>query len=160
MTIPSKRIEELEDHLMLFYTGVSRTASDVAKSYVAGIGDRKKQLDSVSALVTDAYKLLTGRGDIRDFGKMLHEYWLQKRSLSTLVSTRTIDSIYEKALSVGAIGGKLMGAGGGGFLLLFVPPARQARVKKEFHKLIHVPFKFEHQGSQIIFYDQQEDYQH
>lgn len=158
MTISSKRIEELQNHLMLFYTGIARTASDIAKSYVDNIERRKKQMESVQALVTDAFELLNSRGDINDFGKLLNESWAVKRTLSLSVSNPKIDDLYGRALSAGAIGGKLMGAGGGGFLLLFVPPARQARVRKEFNKLIHVPFKFEHQGSQIIYFDQQEDY--
>lgn len=157
ITISSKRIEELQNYLMLFYTGISRTASDIAKSYVSNI-NKKKQLDLMQELVKKAYELLNSRQDIKDFGKLLNESWRIKCSLSDSVSNAKIDELYERALSYGAYGGKLLGAGGGGFLLLFVPPSSQAKVRKKFNKLVYVPFKFEREGSQIIFYDQQEKY--
>lgn len=160
VTISLKRVAELENHLMLFYTGITRTASDIAKSYVDNIKNLQKQLDRVQSLVVEATGILNSRCDIKDFGKLLNETWQVKRSLSPVVSNPKIDDLYKSALSAGAMGGKLTGAGSGGYLLLFVPPSRQARVRKVFNKLIHVPFKFEHEGSQIIFYDQQEDYQH
>lgn len=158
VTIFSKRIEQLQNHLMLFYTGIVRTASDVAKTFVPNIGQKEKQLFAMNDMVDKALDILNSKKDIREFGKLLHESWKLKRSLSSSVSNSFIDKLYIKALSKGAIGGKILGAGGGGFLLLFVPPSRQAKVRIEFSKLIHVPFKFERQGSQIIFYDQQEDY--
>lgn len=158
ITIPSKRVDELQSHLMLFYTGIARTASDIAISYVNNIESQKKQLDATRNLVERAFAIISSRQDIRDFGKLLNESWQIKRSLSNSVSNPKIDELYKSSLSCGAIGGKLIGAGGGGFLLLFVQPSRQAKVRKEFNKLVHVPFKFEREGSQIIFYDQQEDY--
>ncbi len=158
VTISSKRLEELQDHLMLFYTGIIRTASDIAQTFVPNISQKEKQLFAMNELVGQALAILNSKKDINDFGKLLHETWSLKRSLSSSVSNSFIDDIYLAALSKGAIGGKIIGAGGGGFLLLFVPPSRQARVRKELSKLIHVPFKFERQGSQIIFFDQQEDY--
>ncbi|MBI2028441.1 MAG: kinase [Candidatus Levybacteria bacterium] len=158
VTISKKRIEELQDHLMLFYTGIVRTASDVAKTFVPNIQEKEKQLFSMNNMVDQALDILNSRKDIDDFGKLLHENWNLKRSLSSSVSNSFIDNIYLSALSKGAIGGKIIGAGGGGFLLLFVPPSHQAKVKKQFNKLIYVPIKFENQGSQIIYYDQQEDY--
>ncbi len=158
VTVSSKRIEELEAHLMLFYTGIVRTASDIAKTFVPNIEQKEKQLFAMNGMVGQALNILNSKQDINDFGKLLHEAWSLKRSLSSSVSNSFIDSIYKNGLSAGAIGGKIIGAGGGGFLLLFVPPSRQARVMKKFNKLIHVPFKFEHEGSQIIVFDQQEDY--
>lgn len=158
VTISSKRIEQLQNHLMLFYTGIVRTASDVAKTFVPNIQQKEKQLFAMNGMVDSALNILNSKQDISDFGRLLHEAWNLKRSLSPSVSNSIIDSMYRDALSKGAIGGKIIGAGGGGFLLLFVPPKQQAKVKKEFSKLIHVPFKFEHQGSQIIFFDQREDY--
>lgn len=158
VTISPKRIKELQDNLMLFYTGMPRTASDVAKTYVNNIEAQKKSLDIMKKLVDDAFSTLNSNNDINKFGLLLNEAWIAKRSLSSAVSNHTIDNLYKRALLAGALGGKLTGAGGGGFLLLFVPPSKQAKVKKEFSKLIHVPFKFEHLGSQIIFYDQQENY--
>lgn len=158
VTISPKRIKELQDNLMLFYTGMPRIASDVAKTYVNNIKAQKKSLDIMKKLVDDALSTLNSNNDINKFGLLLNEAWIAKRNLSSAVSNHTIDNLYKRALLAGALGGKLTGAGGGGFLLLFVPPSKQAKVKKEFSKLIHVPFKFEHLGSQIIFYDQQENY--
>jgi D-glycero-alpha-D-manno-heptose-7-phosphate kinase len=158
MTISSKRIEELQNHLMLFYTGIVRTASDIAKSYVSNINRQEKQLEFMQQLVDKAFAIINSKKDIRGFAELLHEFWQIKRSLSSAVSNPEIDELYERALSAGALGGKLIGAGGGGFLLFFVPLSHQANVKKQLNKLIYVPFKFEHEGSQIIFYDQEEDY--
>jgi D-glycero-alpha-D-manno-heptose-7-phosphate kinase len=158
ITIASKRIKELEDHLMLFYTGIPRTASEVASSYIENIDTKKQQLHLMHESVEKALSILTGKNDIRSFGELLNDFWQIKKSLSTKVSTSAIDAMYKKSLSAGAIGGKLIGAGGGGFLLLFVPPKNHKKVKENLRKLIHVPFKFEPHGSQIIFYDQQESY--
>ena len=158
VTISSKRIEDLENHLMLFYTGIARTSSDVAKTFVTKIAQKEKQLFAINEMVEQALNILNSEQDINEFGKLLHESWNLKRSLSPSVSNSFIDDIYLKALSAGAIGGKIIGAGGGGFLLLFVPSFHQPKVKKLFNKFIHVPFKFEHEGSRIIFFDQQEEY--
>jgi len=158
VTISVKRVGELQNHLMLFYTGISRFSSDVAKTFVPAIKQKEKQLSAMNKMVQQAVDLLNGRRDIREFGELLHESWNFKRSLSPFVSNSIIDKMYKSALSGGAIGGKIIGAGGGGFLLLFVPPAQQSKVKKEFSKLIHVPFKFESEGSRIIFYDEEENY--
>lgn len=158
VTISSKRVEELQNHLMLYYTGIERIASDVAKTFVPNIEQKEKQLFAMNKMVDVALDILNSRKDIGEFGKLLHESWSLKRSLSTSISNSSIDKIYLNALSAGATGGKIIGAGGGGFLLLFVPPSRQKKVRKKFSKLIHVPFKFEHEGSQIIFFDQEENY--
>lgn len=158
VAISSQRIEQLENHLMLFYTGVTRTASDIAKTFVPNIEQKEKQLLAMNEMVDQALNILNSKQDINDFGKLLHESWTLKRSLSSSVSNSFIDKIYLDALEAGATGGKIIGAGGGGFLLLFVPPTKQAKVRKKFSKLVHVPFKFERQGSQIIFLDHQEDY--
>jgi D-glycero-alpha-D-manno-heptose-7-phosphate kinase len=109
-------------------------------------------------LLVEAISVLSGNQDIIAFGELLHEAWQAKRSLSSVISNDQVDVIYEQALSVGAIGGKLMGAGGGGFILLFVPPSKHEKVKEKLNKLIHVPFRFEFGGSQIIFFDPEEDY--
>ena len=90
--------------------------------------------------------------DLTDFGKLLHENWMIKRELTHKITTDAIDKIYETAIKAGATGGKLLGAGGGGFLLLFVPPKKQKEVKEKLRKALMIPFKFEHLGSQVIFY--------
>jgi D-glycero-alpha-D-manno-heptose-7-phosphate kinase len=158
ITIQAERRRELNDHLMLFYTGIKRTASNVAESYVNGIGERKRQLRIMKDLVDESVSILNSGQDIRGFGELLNEAWQAKRSLSSSVSNPEVDDLFELAMSAGAIGGKLTGAGGGGFLLLFVPPEHQERVRLKLNRLIHVPIKFESLGSQIIFFDQEEDY--
>jgi D-glycero-alpha-D-manno-heptose-7-phosphate kinase len=109
-------------------------------------------------LLETSVGVLTGQGDIRDFGRLLHEAWAAKRSLSNLVSNTEVDSIYREAQAAGALGGKLTGAGGGGFMLLFVPPEAQTGVRERLARLIQVPFSFAGVGSQIIFYDEEEDF--
>jgi D-glycero-alpha-D-manno-heptose-7-phosphate kinase len=158
VTISKDRINELNAHLMLFYTGIKRTASNIAESYVNGIEERKRQLRIMRDLVDESTSVLASGQDICEFGELLREAWEAKRSLSNKVSNQQVDQLFDLATSAGAIGGKLTGAGGGGFLLLFVPPSKHIRVKEVLHKLIHVPFKFEFSGSQVIFAEHEEDY--
>lgn len=158
ITLSQQRIRELNDHLMLFYTGIKRTASNIAQSYVQDIHSRKRQLRIMKDLVEESMAVLSSGQDLNCFGELLHEAWQAKRSLSAKVSNPQVDELYEKAQAAGAIGGKLTGAGGGGFMLLFVPPEKQAEVKSQLNQLIHVPFNFEFSGSQIIFFDAGADY--
>lgn len=158
VTVTVARKEELNAHLMLFYTGIRRTASDVAKSYVGGLERKARQLSWMKECVTEALRVLCGRGDICDFGRLLKEAWQIKRSLGANVTNQAVDDLYQESLNAGALGGKLTGAGGGGFLLLFVPPGCQRKVRRRLQRLISVPFKFESSGSQIIFFDPEEDY--
>jgi len=158
MTLSSDFIHEFNLHLMLFYTGIYRTAEDVAKSYVNDIESKNKQLVLIEQMVNEAISILTSQRSLFSFGELLHEAWLVKRSLSNLVSNSKIDEIYNTAITAGAIGGKLSGAGGGGFIFLFVPPEKQKEVKSKLSNLIQVPFKVEFYGSQIIFHDPQEEY--
>jgi D-glycero-alpha-D-manno-heptose-7-phosphate kinase len=152
------RLAELQAHLMLFYTGVARTASEVARTYAAEPGRRRGELKALRALVEEGIDLLVGGADLRAFGELLHEAWRLKRRLSRQVSNPGVDALYEAARAAGAVGGKLTGAGGGGFLLLFVPPDRRAAVTAALRGKLHVPFAFESAGSQIIFYDPGVDY--
>lgn len=158
MTLPPERLQELNAHLMLFFTGVKRTASEVAQSYVNDIKNKEAQLRMMCDMVNEGISILNTRDDIARFGKLLHESWQAKRSLGAQVSNSHVEALYGQARSAGAIGGKLIGAGGGGFMVLFAPPAVQSKVREELNKLIHVPFKFESSGSQIIFFDPEEDY--
>ncbi len=152
------RLAELQAHLMLFYTGVPRTASDVARSYVVNIEGRRRQMKALRGLVEEGIDLLVGGADLRFFGELLHEAWQIKRGLSDKVTNPSLDALYDKARTAGAVGGKLTGAGGGGFLLLFVPPEKRASVLSALRPQIHVPFAFESAGSQIIFYEPGVDY--
>lgn len=158
VTLQKDRIEELNAHLMLFYSGSKRTASDIAESYVKDIESKKRQLRIMKDLVEESISILANCQDIIEFGELLHEAWQIKRGLSHKVSNPHLDQIYDEALSAGAIGGKVTGAGGGGFMMFFVPPSQQIKVKERLKHLIYVPFKFEFNGSQIIFFDSEEDF--
>ncbi|NBO93047.1 MAG: kinase [Planctomycetia bacterium] len=155
LILPPSRIRELESHLMLFYTGIARTAADVAKSYAVDLEARRRQLRIMKELVEEGIDILCSGSDIGGFGVLMHEGWQAKRSLSRQVSNSEVDDLYERARNAGALGGKLTGAGGGGFLLLFVPPDRRNDVREALGDRLHVPFQFETEGSQIIFYEPQ-----
>jgi D-glycero-alpha-D-manno-heptose-7-phosphate kinase len=109
-------------------------------------------------MVKEAVDILVSGRDIREFGLLLDETWCLKKQLSREVSNDIVDNLYGRAIAAGAMGGKITGAGGGGFLLLFVPPAKQKVVRESLGDKIHVPFRFESQGSQIIFYEPQKNY--
>lgn len=158
MTISQDRFAELNSNFMLLYTSIMRTSDDVTKTYVNAIQEKEKQLSLMSQMVEEAKSILFSNRPIAEFGSLIHEAWQVKRSLSDLVSNSEIDCMYEQARKAGAIGGKLTGAGGGGFLLLFVPPERHANVKENLKQFIQVPIKMENHGSQIIFYNMQQRY--
>jgi D-glycero-alpha-D-manno-heptose-7-phosphate kinase len=157
LPLPAGRLRELQAHLMLFYTGIQRTASDVARTYAADLAARARQLRAMQDFLEEAVALLRSGKDIEAFGDLLHEAWQVKRSLSGKVSSPAVDGMYHKARAAGAIGGKLAGAGGGGFLLLFVPPDRQAVVRTALEPLLWVPFQFEPGGSQVLFAQQPDE---
>lgn len=157
VTLHADRLRELNSHLMLYFSGVSRTASTVAKSYVEDLGAKETQLKLMGQMVDEAIDILRG-GELSRFGALLHEAWRAKRSLDPRISTSYVDEIYEAARSAGALGGKLLGAGGGGFILVFARPEDHARIKEALGKLIHVPFHFDFSGSRIVFFDREEDF--
>ena len=149
--IKSKRVKELERCLMLFFTGFSRTADQVAKEQIERMGDNKQALREICGMVDEGINILIGSSDLANFGRLIGESWKLKKGLSPNVSTEYIDYLYANAISAGAMGGKLCGAGGGGFLLFFVEPDVQASVKERLSSLLHVPFRFENKGSHILF---------
>jgi D-glycero-alpha-D-manno-heptose-7-phosphate kinase len=154
--IPPVRLAELERSLMLLYTGLRRDAHQVLEEQIDNTrsGAAKQALDEMSRLVDEGLEILTvPRRSLNDFGALLHQSWCLKRTLSTQVSTAAIDRWYEQARIAGAIGGKLLGAGGGGFLLLMAPPDRQRDVCRAVPELRHVPFTFEAGGSQVLLHD-------
>ncbi len=157
VTIPEDKLRLLQDHLMLYFTGFSRTASEIAKHQIENIPRKKNDLKVMCKMVFQALDILNGK-NLLPFGKLLHESWKIKRQLSDKVSTPFIDEIYDTALRAGAVGGKLLGAGGGGFVLFFVPPSRQQKIREKLKKLLYVPFSFENLGSQIIFYQPNGEY--
>jgi len=146
-------LNELNLHLMLFYTGIKRTASEVASTYVCDLLQKEKQLFAMGDMVKEGISVLNSGRSLERFGSLLNESWLLKRGLSAAVSNDYIDEIYDAAKSSGAIGGKITGAGGGGFLLLFAKPVFHDRIKERLKKLVYVPIHFDFLGSQIIFID-------
>ena len=138
---------------MLIYTGVSRTASDVAAEQIQATNSKRAELSAMRQMVEEAISLLHSKGSLLPFGELLHEGWKLKRSLTQRISNSDIDSLYESARRAGAIGGKLLGAGGGGFLLLFVRPEDQESIRESLNGNLQVPVEFEISGSRIIFYD-------
>jgi D-glycero-alpha-D-manno-heptose-7-phosphate kinase len=158
VTLAKARVDELSRRLMLFYTGTSRTSSQVAESWLGDIGRRRDLLAAIQPLVDEALAVLGGEGDLSPFGALLDANWQLKRALGPLVSGPEFDAMYDAARRAGALGGKLTGAGGGGFLLLFVPAGREEAVREALPGLLHVPFRLEASGSQIVFYDPEQDY--
>lgn len=159
LIVAPERLERLEQHLMLFFTGFSRTASEVAKNQIEQIPSRVRELRDMVGLVGEAESVLTSKEDrLEDFGRLLDEQWRIKRGMHSGVSTSEIDAMYGVAVEAGALGGKLLGAGGGGFLLLFVRPEQQQRVTEALNKLLFVPTRFDHLGSQIIYYSHEDQH--
>jgi D-glycero-alpha-D-manno-heptose-7-phosphate kinase len=150
---PRQRIDRFHEHLTLFFTGVSRNASEIAGEQIASIGKKQSEIHAMRALVDEGERILTGTGDLAEFGRLLDETWKLKRGLSAKIAPAFVDDVYGKALKAGAIGGKLLGAGGGGFILFFVPPERQPRLLAELAGLVHVPFELETGGAQLIHYE-------
>lgn len=152
VTIDNARLKLFQEHLLLVFTGFSRTASEVVKELINKISQKKNELKTMYEMVYEARNILNSKCDIKDFGKLLHQNWLLKKNLANNISTSFIDEIYESAMNEGAIGGKLLGAGGGGFILIFAEPGIQHKIKKKLKELLFVSFEFENSGSQIVFY--------
>jgi D-glycero-alpha-D-manno-heptose-7-phosphate kinase len=173
VTLSVERINVLQTHLMIFFTGFHRPEKNETKKILEGMGDRKEQQRTPSSEII-AYQIkgipqkakdynkmydmalfgmeLLNQDRLIEFGELLHEAWMVKRTLSSKITTDVIDDIYATARRAGALGGKILGAGGGGFLLLFAEPRKQPRIREKLKKLLQIPFRFENQGSQIIFY--------
>ena len=144
----------LNSCLMLFFTGVSRFSSDIQKDTISWQGNKIAQLKEMMILVDDAQKILEDKhSDMNDLGRLLHHTWELKRGTGSKISNNSIDELYAIGIKAGALGGKLLGAGGGGFLLFYVEPDKQSSVLKALNKLMHVPFLFEEEGSSIIHYN-------
>ena len=151
--IDTKKLKLLENNLLLFFTGFSRFASNIAREQEKNIKQNNQHLMKIKSLVDDAEIILTNKNKkLDDFGLLLNEGWNLKRSLSEAISNDIIDSIYLKAIKAGAIGGKILGAGGGGFILFYVRKKDQSNVRKALNKLIEVPFEFENAGSKVVLY--------
>lgn len=152
VTVSPERIRELQRHLLLFYTGTSRLSSDVAADVVANLERRREVLRRMRAMVDQAVSLLNSSASLDEFGRMLHEAWSLKRKLSSRIASDTVEDVYRKAMRAGALGGKLLGAGGSGFMVFYVPEKRQEAVRRSLSNYLQVPFGFESEGSRIIHY--------
>ncbi|WP_318708605.1 GHMP family kinase ATP-binding protein [Candidatus Acetatifactor stercoripullorum] len=150
--IAPQRKEDLNRKLMLFFTGFSRFSSDIQVEATRNLKSKQAQLLEMLSLVDDAEKVLTSQCDLNEFGRLLDYTWKLKRGITSKVSTDSIDAVYEKAIEAGAIGGKLLGAGGGGFLLFYVEMEKQDKVREALEKLLYVPFEFETAGTRVIHY--------
>ncbi len=155
LVLPTTQMTALHDHLVLFFTGVSRTASDIAAEKIKSIPLKQQEMHEMHQMVDSATHILSRGNDITDFGRLLHESWMLKRQISASISPTFIDAIYEKGRKAGALGGKLLGAGGGGFMLFFIKPEHKPQLYDALKDLLLVPFEFENGGSQIIYYDNQ-----
>ena len=145
------RKKALNDHLMLFFTGISRFASEVSESQIENMGNCFSQMKELYEMAEEGSSILTRPNiPLEEFGKLLDKAWHNKRSLSAMITNNEIDNLYKTAIKAGAIGGKVLGAGGGGFILFFVKPGDQKKVKNALSKLTHVPFNFENTGSKIV----------
>jgi D-glycero-alpha-D-manno-heptose-7-phosphate kinase len=156
MTLQKEKMNQLQNHLMLIFTGLSRLASEIATEQIKNTSRKKNELTVMRQMVDCAIDILNSNRDIIEFGKLLHESWQLKKTLSNKISSSSIDALYDRALRYGAIGGKLLGAGGGGFMLLFVTPEKRQKVKEGLKEFLEVKFAFENEGSQIIYYNPQE----
>jgi D-glycero-alpha-D-manno-heptose-7-phosphate kinase len=148
--LSNSRLEEFEDHLMVFFTGIKRKAEELSSRQVRSLGQNRHHLAEMRGLVDSGYEILAGGGPLAGFGELLHKSWLLKRQLDQAISNDAIDQMYRAGLEAGALGGKLLGAGGGGFLLFFVPPERRSAVELRLKPLQQVDFRVNAPGSQII----------
>jgi len=147
-----ERRQELLSHMMLFYTGTHRVASEVAREQIQNTPNRGAELRSMMEMVQEGASLLRSRNGMPEFGRLLHTAWTVKKKMSSRISTGLLNEIYESGLSAGAWGGKLLGAGGGGFMMLFAPPERHAAIRERLKSLLYVPFALEDGGTRVIFY--------
>ena len=153
MVLPRERLNALQDHLLLVFTGISRTAPEIAEAVVGNLKNKAAEMRTIQEMVEHAIDILSSSTtDIIEFGRLLRHAWTLKRALSDRVSNSVVDNLLETAMHAGAVGGKLLGAGGGGFVLLFVRPEDHAQVRAALGKLISVPFRFEISGSRIALY--------
>ena len=151
--IHPERKQQLNNNLLMFFTGFTRFSSDVQKANRIGFNDRTSYLQQMYSLVNEAEKVLESKdSNLDDFGRLLDVTWTLKRQTGDAITTNSIDALYEKGISAGALGGKLLGAGGGGFLVFYVQPEKKKEVMEAMKDLLYIPFRFEDGGTQIIHY--------
>ena len=158
LELSKERRQALNDSLLLFFTGFSRFSSDIQQNTVKALKDKEAELKEMTALVYEAETLLLNENaSLDEFGRMLDHTWRLKRGISSGITTGSIDEMYEAGLRAGALGGKLLGAGGGGFLLFYVNKEHRNAVMDAMKELLYIPFSFEDEGTAII-HDEQESY--
>lgn len=151
--IKPERKKQLNENLMMFFTGFTRFSSDMQKQNAVGYAEKIAQLKEMQSLVDDAERILTDKkSDLDDFGKLLDHTWKLKRNTGSAITTDNIDLLYDKGTKAGALGGKLLGAGGGGFMVFYVPKENQESVKEAMNNLLYIPFEFENDGTRVIYY--------
>lgn len=155
--ISPERKRRLNDNLLMFFTGFTRFSSDVQKANRQGYHDKTAELKEMLSSVDDAERVLTDKTtDLDDFGRLLDHTWKLKRQTGAAISTDSIDALYSKGIAAGALGGKLLGAGGGGFLVFYVKPEYRESVMKAMSDLLYIPFRFEDGGTRVIHYSPEE----
>ena len=153
LTISTEKMSNLQDHLMLFFTGFSRNASDIAQKQIEISSSKTKELDIMVEICKEAEELLvSSENGFLGWGELLNEQWKVKKSMTNVITNSKIDEMYEEGIRSGALGGKLLGAGGGGFILFLVPPEKHNQIKANLSSILHVPFKFDFSGSQVVYY--------
>jgi D-glycero-alpha-D-manno-heptose-7-phosphate kinase len=156
---PPSRLADLERHLILFFTGFSRTASEIATEQLRMTPHKTKELRTMLQFVNEAESIITSpERSLDDFGRLLNDSWQIKRTLTQKITTASIDEIYEAGISAGALGGKLLGAGGGGFMLFYVSPERREALRQRLSNLLCVPFGFSTRGSHVVVYEPEDVY--
>lgn len=155
IVMPVERKKELNKNLMMFFTGFSRFSMKIAEEQEKSIANKLQELKEIQSLVDDAEKILTSKCDLSEFGRLLDYTWKLKRGLTKVISNDVIDTYYEKAKKAGAIGGKLLGAGGGGFLTLYVDDEYKTQVREALSECLFIPFEFENEGTKIIYYQEE-----
>lgn len=155
----TERLVELEQNLALYFTGFSRIAAEIAAEQLRVTSKKRRELETISMLVDEAESILSSpHRSLDEFGKLLHQGWMIKRSLTEKITTASIDEIYSAGLGAGALGGKLLGAGGGGFMLFYVHPERRLKLRQALQKLLCIPFAFSSRGSEVVVYEPEEVY--
>ena len=150
--LQKKRLKKLENNLLLFFTGFARNASEIAKYQIKSINKRHAELKQINSIADRGYQVLNSRTNLDEIGYLLNEQWQIKKNLTKKITSDKIDKMYKAGISAGAVGGKLLGAGGGGFMLFYVPKSKQKRVIEAMRKKLFVPFNFDFTGSQIIYH--------
>jgi len=148
---PPETHQELGRRLMIFFTGITRNARDVLSRQKEQTAEKLAVLQQLCDIALEMRNVLSSGGDLNGFGRLLHEGWELKKSLEATITSGALDGIYERGLRAGALGGKLLGAGGGGFLLFYCEPGRQRMVREELSELVEVPFSLEPEGSKVVF---------